>query len=390
MLKYIHLLLSKSFFKSFKIYNVLITKKETDVLYYLPQHFDSSTTYPFVIRHLINSNSNNKISYYIFEEPNIFSSDKRNSKLIPADSFWLLILILRKFYKGKNYFKIDLKIGAFLKYILLVKHDFKNIITVSQSMQSVLKGLFPNANHYDYQHGILSEKYFGYINKESTSKHLINNSIKVLLYGNSFKEKLLKLKGGEYFIKNAIVIGSPHLEYQQAKKSFNNSILFSLQFTSSHSNDTNIYYYNEIYQLFKDINDRNLELTIYLKSHPRFDNCIDISSFYKFNFVKPAPTNIQECFDLCTLHITEYSTVVFDAIIYGIPTLLTKMFSSLNILENEYHFPSKNLSLLDNIEKLKDPYFYSSTIVEQVEWSKKLYQVYDEKKYVKLMNEGNE
>ena len=90
----------------------------------------------------------------------------------------------------KNYSDIDVKIGKLLSNFLGIKKNIKNIITVSQSFQSIFKGMFPNAILYDYQHGIISSKYYGYIDGNSVAEHILNNQSNVLLYGKEFKKKL--------------------------------------------------------------------------------------------------------------------------------------------------------------------------------------------------------
>ena len=140
---------------------------------------------------------------------------------------------------------------------MLPKHfkfnrDITNVITVSQSLQSIFKGMFPNAILYDYQHGLISLKYNGYLNGNSVANHIIINKSNVLLHGKAIKNKLLNLKGGSYFKKHSFVVGSNFKEYNKPKTSFNGNILFTLQFTNSHSSELNKLLLSKTIELLKE------------------------------------------------------------------------------------------------------------------------------------------
>ena len=106
---------------------------------------------------MINSIENKtSLSYKVVEEPNIFCRTKRSNLSSPFDFIWFMVIVLRKFYRGNNYNIIDVKIGRLLSKILFVRRDVKCIITISQSFQSIFKGMFPNAQLMDYQHGLIN------------------------------------------------------------------------------------------------------------------------------------------------------------------------------------------------------------------------------------------
>jgi hypothetical protein len=85
------------------------------------------------------------------------------------------------------------------------------------------------------------------------------------------------------------------------------------------------------------------------------------------------------------LHITEYSSVVFDSIIEGIPTLLTAFSEEMSIYQNEYSFPNNNLTLIEQLQTVNDASFYEKLYDQQAQWVKDLYQPFDEKKFIDLM-----
>lgn len=382
---YIQFFTSLSFYRSLRLLFYFTSHNRTDVFYYYPQHFNTKSEYPLSLSPLIKSTENNRLSFLVIEEPNIFVRESRSKKAVPIDFIWILVLFLRKFYRGNDYNLIDVKIGKLLSKVLLINRDVKNIITVSQSFQSIFRGMFPNANLYDYQHGLISSKYYGYINGNSIAQHITNNQSNVLLYGQGFKNKLLNIRGGEYFQNHSFVIGSIYEEYKKPRESFNGNVLFTLQFTESHSYEFNKFLLNKTIELFEKIKSSKLNLTIYLKSHPRFDKNVDTKMLYEYNFVKCAPENLKDCFKICNLHITEYSSVLFDSITEGVPTLLTAFSEEMNIYEREYSFTSCKLSLIDNFNKINNDNFYKKIIDEQVKWSKELYQPFDAKYFIDLI-----
>ena len=130
-----------------------------------------------------------------------------------------------------------------------------------------------------------------------------------MLYGQGFRNKLLSLEGGEYFKEHSFVIGSIYKDYSKPKVTFNGNILFTLQFTKSHSKEYNDLLLEKTIEYFDIIKSNKLDIVIYLKEHPRFENCLSTDILYEYDFVKCAPHNLNDCFELCSLHITEYSSV---------------------------------------------------------------------------------
>ena len=86
-----------------------------------------------------------------------------------------------------------------------------------------------------------------------------------------------------------------------------------------------------------------------------------------------------DCFKICTLHITEYSTVLFDSIYAGIPTILTEFSSEINIYKNEYDFPSEEFNIIDSLKLINDDSYYQKLFNKQIKWSKNLYEPFKEK-----------
>ena len=380
----IHFFISFLNLKFFGIIFLFCKKKKTDVLIYYPQHLNTSSTHPFILHQIIQALEQQNKSYALVEEPSMMH-EIRNKKAIPADIFWGIVIIARKFFRGQDYHLIDKKIGRFFSFF--VKHQFTNIITVTQSFQSILRSIFPNSQLFDYQHGLISPKYAGYIDGNRISRTLVSNKCKVLLYGEEFQKKLAQHKQGDYIINNSSVIGSPYMSYRTPKEKFNNSILYSLQFTRSHSNTTNHYFLDKTINFFKQIESSSLNVSIYLKEHPRFENCIDISELYTFKFVKKAPDHLPTCFKSCTLHLTEYSSVVFDALVHGVPTILSMFSNQLNIFVDEYDFPQpSNTQLVERLIQMTDKSYFQNMSQQQINWSKELYSPFMPEQLLRLLS----
>ncbi|MBL6663913.1 MAG: hypothetical protein ISP71_07410 [Flavobacteriales bacterium] len=382
---YLRFFCSSSFYHSLSVISYLKSNDKTDVFLYYPQHFSFQSNYPLFLSPLIESIEKNGLSSIVIEEPNIDIKNKRSKDVMPFDFIWFLVIVLRKFYKGKNYSKIDVKIGKLLSKFFGIRRDVKNIITVSQSFQSIFKGMFPKAVLYDYQHGLISSKYYGYINGNSVAEHILKNQSNVLLYGQGFRNKLLSLDGGEYFKEHSFVIGSIYKEYSKPKLTFNGNILYTLQFTKSHSKEFNELLLNKTIECFDKIKSHKLDIVLFLKEHPRFENCLSTDVLYEYDFVKCAPHNLDDCFELCSLHMTEYSSVLFDSLRAGIPTVLTAFTKEMSIYENEYHFPSDEMSIIEKFKQIKDDSFYKNMISKQIKWSKVLYEPFNEKHFIEVI-----
>lgn len=375
------------FFQSFFYFYIqLIFNKKIDVLFYYPQHFNLNSSQVRSLQIMIDACNDNKLSFLVIEEPDFNFKHPRNKTAIKFDFFYIIISVFRKFYSNVScVYEKDRRIGAILSFMFIKKTKVKNIITISQSMQSLFSVVYPKANLYDYQHGIISKIYDGYSVHNKIASTILDNNVKLLLHGSFIKEKLMNCNGGEYFNENALVIGAPYKKYDKPKKSFDGNILFSLQFSNSHSKETNQLLFDQTISFFKKINSDFSDVKIYLKHHPRFNNCIDVSSFYDYPFVKDSPLDVSDCFKLCSLHITEYSTMVFDGITFGVPTLFTNFCNEFDLFKEEYEFPYSDINIIDGLINLSDENFYIEVCKNQLNATDKFYQPFDENLFLKTI-----
>ena len=89
--------------------------------------------------------------------------------------------------------------------------------------------------------------------------------------------------------------------------------------------------------------------------------------------------------------MTEYSSVVFDALMQGIPTVLTGFSEHLNIFVDEYHFPQiTNKPLLERIKELEVQAFYQSICDKQIEWSKSVYSPFSPIRFIQALTKNRQ
>ena len=373
------------FFQSFfYLYHHLIFNKKIDVLFYYPQHFNLPNDKVRTLQIMIDVCRDNNISYLLIEEPDLNFKRIRNKDAVKFDFFYFIISLLRKIYaKTACVYQRDRQIGSLISSLFLGKNKIKNIITVSQSMQSLFSVVYPKANLYDYQHGVISTIYDGFIVDDKIAPTLLDNNVKLFVHGLKVKEKIKNCDGGEYFDKNVFVVGAPFKKHKIAKKSFNGNILFSLQFSNSHSVEQNKLFYDQSLLFFEKIKSDFPKIKIFLKHHPRFSNCIDITSFYNYNFVFDSPLEMNECFQKCSLHITEYSTMVFDGVTFGVPTLFTNFDDQFDLFKQEYEFPYSEINIIDGLAKLSNDNFYINLYNDQLKKTNQFYQAFDESLFLK-------
>ncbi len=369
-----------------ELFSFYFKREEVDVMFYYPQHFTEHSNKIRGLQPLIKACHHQGISYVLLEEPNNNCANIRNKNAVKVDFIFYLAVFLRKLSLTKNSAVKDNEIGMIVSKILFLKRKVKNIVTISQSFQSVLRGMHPNATLFDYQHGILSSIFDGYTQNQCVSEQILINHVKVLLHGDSYKQKLLKLKGGGYFEENSIVIGSPYGSYSHKEHSFDGNILVSLQLSTSHTKLQNQILHDGMLDLFSKIQGSYLNLNFFLRPHPRFNECIEVADLYAFDFVNPAPTALNDCFKECSLHLTEYSTMVFDSITNGIPSILSNFSNEFNVLDNEYSFPKSENDVFVMLQKVSDSKIYSELVSGQEKWAKSYCEPFDSSKFLSLLS----
>jgi len=368
---FFHIIKSLFFFLS----GILI-KRRYDVVFYYPQHFNrGKNNENQFFKHLLLSCNSNNISYIVFEEPDFTIKSNRNLKATPFDFIYIAVVLLRKLFSSEMTTQLkDQKIGSFIAKIFFRQFYFKNYITLSQSMLSVFRGINSHAILYDLQHGIIHNNKNNYLINGVAESNLVDNYANLLLSGESYKEILVSNEKSDYFQNHTLVIGSDKSYESTMHEEFNKNILITLQFTHDHTADENKILFKELSQFITSI---KADVNLYLKHHPRFNNEVDLSEILKLSNVKMAPVDINECFTLCSLHATAYSTSAFEAALLGIPTVLLHSENKFNYFQEEFNYPLNFLT--DEFDSVE---FYQEKSKIIKDWAISFYTPFNEHKFL--------
>lgn len=353
-----------SFFYFIKLF---FKKQEVDVVFYYPKHFNrGEDNQNLFFKPLFESCKKYNISYLVFEEPDRKSDKKEHRNSIPFDFPFYLIILLRKFgFRDKTSANI-------LSFLFLRNLKFKNVIVLSQSLIEFLRGLDKEAKIFDLQHGIIYSDKGSYISDGKASSNISDNNVQLLLFGQRFKEILDVSDKTNYYKKSTNVIG---VQKSKCFRHFNpnRKVLITLQFTDDHSVEQNLKMLNEIILMV----DSNEDQDFYIRNHPRHNNCIDISELeMKTNF---APESLMECFELCSIHVTSYSTTTFECAEFGVPTVfLNSLKEEFNMFETDFKYPfdAEMIDVINDYAKYSD---------EVISWRKEYYSDFDERKFISFL-----
>ena len=357
----------------------ILIKRKYDVVFYYPQHFNrNENNENHFFKHLLLSCDKNNISYVVFEEPDFSIKSIRNSKATPFDFIYLIVIFLRKLFSSEMTTQlIDQKIGGFIAKVFFRQFHFKNYITLSQSMLSLFRGINSHAILYDLQHGIIHNNKKNYLIDGVAESNLVDNDANLLLSGESYKKILVVNEKSDYFKNHTLVIGSDMSSKSILHKEFNRNILITLQFTHDHTADENAILLKELGEFIASV---KVDVDLYLKHHPRFNYEVNLSEMLKLSNVNMAPIDINDCFILCSLHATTYSTSTFEAALLGIPTILLQSLNEFNYFQKEFNYP---LNLL--IDEMDSNEFYQQKSKIVKDWAIAFYTPYNEHKFLNLL-----
>lgn len=354
----------------------MFSQQRLDVVFYYPQHFNKSKEgdIPF-FKPLIESCKSNGLSYLLLEEPDANVSTPRNSQAVPFDFPWLLILVLRKllplFVKQKAQER-EQQIGRILKKTILRSLHFNNYIVLSQSMLGVFRGLGPQAQLFELQHGIIHANKSAYVLGDSIAEAVEANQLKLLLSGKGYQTVLAS--ANDYYSRSTTVIGSHELSVNKPHTHFNGNVLVSLQFTRDHSQELNDLMFQDLAAFLKQY--ANSTWTFYLKNHPRFNNEVPLDLLLQQENVQQAPILLSDCFDLCSMHVTSYSTTAFEAASLGIPSYFLLENGGHNYFQKDFQYPFSDKTFEEVIAS------FSKLQAPLKEWYARFYDSYSEKTFL--------
>jgi hypothetical protein len=244
-------------------------------------------------------------------------------------------------------------------------------------MLSLFRGINSHAILYDLQHGIIHNNKKNYLINDVAESNLVDNDANLLLSGASYKEILVANEKSDYFQKHTLVIGSDTYCRSTMHEKFNKNILITLQFTYDHTADENKILLKELSRFITSV---KADVNLYLKHHPRFNNEVDLSEILELSNVKLAPIDINECFTLCSLHATTYSTSTFEAALLGIPTVLLHSENDFNYFQKEFNYPFNFLT--DEFDSIE---FYQEKSKIIKDWAIAFYTPFNEHKFLNLL-----
>ena len=366
------------FYSFFYFIKLAFIKKHYRIILYAPQHFNrGENSENIFFKDLLDVCKIHNISFLYLEEPDVYSNQKRSKKAIPFDFIYYLIVFLRKFMRLElSSIDKDKKIGSFLRKIFFKKITFDNYITISQSMLSFFNGVNSDAKRFDLQHGTIHAKKESYLYDGMVSSNLQENDVNLFLSGNAYKNILTKNEIESYFYNHIHVIGISSINNIIISSEPNKNVLVSLQFTHDHSKDEN--------RLIADALEKQMmeESTFYfyLKNHPRFNTEMDLNRFLSLPNVSLFSEDLKDGFKKCSLHLTSYSTVAFEASLQGIPTCFLQSDSEkMNIFNTQYNYPFYKYSLSDLYNN------YSVCSLDTKQWAMKFYQPFCEESFLKSL-----
>jgi hypothetical protein len=353
----------------------MFDNKIYDVVFYYPLHFNrSKDNLNPLFEVYYKACERNNINFLILEEPSCIG--KRSIKSQPFNFIFFFILIFRKIIPVKNEVKKDRIIGKIFKYTFLCLFRFKNVVVLSESMVSFFKGLNEKSKVFDLQHGIIYKGKSNYSNDNIIPDNLLLNDIHLLLYGNGFRNILLKEDCTNFMKNNSHTIGYCKSNKYIKHKLFNNKVLITLQFTNDHLQIQNDLLLDSLMHFVTS----DLTVNYYLKQHPRFNNEVDISQILSLDNVFLSPNNIVDCFELCSLHVTAYSTSTFEAALIGIPTIIINPLIKFDYLNRDFNYPLNN-----DISCFKNQLFYKKSSQIVLNWVNDYYSDFDEKTFLNLL-----
>lgn len=366
------------------------------LIFYYPQHFNRSKdgTNPF-FDPLLETCRRRNIPYRLYEEPG-GAGKPHNGKAKSAKWFLRAVLVIRKLAKltirNKNFYEREKVVGRIVDSLTLGRFRADVYITISGSMFWLFAAINPKAQVYDLQHGILFKHHKTFFDEKTLKlrPQYYNPCLNILFWGEGFRE--LFIKDEEKMMEGkAHIIGYP-LDYESKQtpivRTEMKNLLFSLQFTD----DFEVPVLNALKEDLKRIAEetRDLGVTVWLKHHPRYGNCIDISDVIdQYPHLRLTQEPLSVLAGEMDLHLTYFSTTAFEYAQYGVPTYFIpqRIINNLdNVFYSEFGYTLyENMSLRDVIERLRDRQNIHGDSLLVQEWYKQYFSPYDENAFLQLI-----
>lgn len=364
------------------------------IIFYYPQHFNrtSKGENPFFDA-LINTCRNHNIPYVVLEEPDK-SGKPHNEAAVSAKRFLFLVLVVRKLlswiFRNRTFHQREKIAGKIVNILTLGHFRSKICITISGSMYWMFAAINPKAQVYDLQHGILCKQHKTFFDEKSHKlrPQYFDKNLNILFWGEGFKK--LFIQGEEEIMRDkAFVIGYPirdTLKSMKRKSDQIQNLLYSLQFTDDFSTEELEKLKQQLIYVLEET--KNLEVTVWLKHHPRFNNCINLSDVLtRYPHAQITQDSLEQLYTKIDLHLTYFSTTAFEYARFGIPTYFLNLNKNeVNMFYSEFHYPLyANMPLCDVIKVLSDTKTYNTHSELLKDWYSTFYSSYNEENFLQLL-----
>lgn len=362
------MLISKKFIKGnilsfYEISKIIFSKRKPHVIFAVPQHFNRSENgnNPFIEK-FIKCCDSNGIPYLKLESPEYDGPHPHNPTAVRIDLIFWMMMLLRKFFINiyfGNIRKTERAVAKTINIITFGKLKAPCYITMAGVFIEMFQEMCPDSTVYDLQHGIIYAKHPGYFDKNGNLSASLNaHNCKILVWGEKFRDLFINSCKDDNISERINVIGYPIEQIKKTEISTHkNIILFSLQFSPDISSDELMEYKAMLDEAVKEAS--NSGYFIKLKHHPRYNDVIDISDILeKYRNVEITTQSLDKLASKCLLHVTWYSTTVFEYASYGVPSYILsdeKHFLGKDIFYNQFRYPLfEGMSITDVIRTIKD------------------------------------
>lgn len=364
-----------------------------NLLFYYPQHFNRSDEYsnPFFDL-MLDICDRYGISYDLIEEPDQATDKHRNPRARKGDVFFWTVTVIRKgvskLFPSKNFYAKEKIVARIINRITLGRYKYRNYITISGSMYHLFAAINPEASVFDMQHGVLYKDHPTFFENKRLRKQYYPSNLHFLFWGKGYDD--IFIKDDEDVLANRThVIGYPISEHNLQKSiSSQRNIIVSLQFTNDIVPEERAIDKKALDAFLAETEDSGYQ--VFLKHHPRYNNCIDIDDLLiRYKHVHLTTLPLTELISKVCMHVTYFSTTAFEFAAYGIPTYFIPADgrpAMYGIFYNEYNYPLyKGMRIRDVLSRLGEDKLLSSDTQKVKQWYKRFYSPFNEQKFLELI-----
>lgn len=296
--------------------------------------------------------------------------------------------------------KINVRFGMLMRPFVKRKYDADIFITVAGNFWRELSGMFPNARIVDLQHGVIYSRHSGYFVNDGRLREIYQKlrHCEFWVFGQGYADCFFKnpenakdLEGRVKIIGDIIRANAARnvecrmMNVEGGEAVERNLVVMSLQLTNDLDQEEkagSVKVMKEFFgDFFKKYGDK---YTVLFKHHPRFNNCYDLSDFYKkFPQIKESRASWGDLYPKMAMHITFNSTSIFDCAAAGIPTFLLDLPEAKvchrDLYKDDFGYPLYDKDV-DEILDRQEEYGKIS-----LEWYRHCYAPFDEENCLKLI-----